>query len=385
MSDAIALLDTPVALRAIEHIGENTGNPILPEDVCLWVGKTTRDEIIARSELMPIFPALEPADLWATSGVVIYEEGLDIGWTPGSDPTAEDTESVGRRVGAQQWWTARKGLVIVSYFTFTLDSWVECMGETASYTSRRWRTSDGAETLTVQSLSTSANPDFQEVDIREDETLKFATPGDRPLLIGLPSDAEGVTYVWPWGAGLKPMHEDDVDYWMPEEAFGPEDYRREAPSMAYAAERSNGPPECMLSGDAWFYSCFWTLMQTAAAPASSVLPRRMKRSLERQAKERKNGTSAPNLWIVDVPRALPNPEPTKTHGGGHSYRYPVRGHWRNQWYPSIQGRKPIWITEHIRGPRSAALLDARVEWAKEHPVYRLRIPSKTPAHAVPRT
>ena len=207
----------------------------------------------------------------------------------------------------------------------------------------------------------------------EDAELRFATPGSHPLLIATPKNA--VTYMWPWGAALEPIHDYDTDYWMSWETFEEEDYHRDTPSMTYATERLNGPPEYMSAGESRYYSCFWALMQTAAAPAGSVLPRRVKRGLERRIKGSAKGTPIPNLWIVDVPRALPNPEPVETPGSKHSYRYPVRGHWRNQWYPSVQGNKPIWIAEHIRGPQTAPLHDARVEWAKEHPVCRLRIPS----------
>jgi hypothetical protein len=34
----------------------------------------------------------------------------------------------------------------------------------------------------------------------------------------------------------------------------------------------------------------------------------------------------------------------------------VRGHWRNQWYPSLNARRPLWIAPYLKGPDDAPLL-----------------------------
>ncbi|WP_342314652.1 hypothetical protein LIX17_25740 (plasmid) [Mycobacterium avium subsp. hominissuis] len=34
----------------------------------------------------------------------------------------------------------------------------------------------------------------------------------------------------------------------------------------------------------------------------------------------------------------------------YSHRWVVRGHWRRQWYPSLNRHVPIWITDYIAGP-----------------------------------
>lgn len=39
-----------------------------------------------------------------------------------------------------------------------------------------------------------------------------------------------------------------------------------------------------------------------------------------------------------------------------SHRWFVRGHWRNQWYPSMQAHRPKWIPEHIKGPDDKPLI-----------------------------
>ncbi|PJE03593.1 MAG: hypothetical protein CK429_32845 [Mycobacterium sp.] len=37
-------------------------------------------------------------------------------------------------------------------------------------------------------------------------------------------------------------------------------------------------------------------------------------------------------------------------GRTYSHRWVVRGHWRRQWYPSLNRHVPIWITDYIAGP-----------------------------------
>ncbi|WP_158170858.1 hypothetical protein [Rhodococcus sp. JT-3] len=39
----------------------------------------------------------------------------------------------------------------------------------------------------------------------------------------------------------------------------------------------------------------------------------------------------------------------------YSHRWVVRGHWRKQWYPSLNRHIPIWITEYIAGPEDSPI------------------------------
>lgn len=40
----------------------------------------------------------------------------------------------------------------------------------------------------------------------------------------------------------------------------------------------------------------------------------------------------------------------------YHHQWIVRGHWRNQWYPSREGHKPKWIAPYIKGPEGAPVL-----------------------------
>lgn len=50
---------------------------------------------------------------------------------------------------------------------------------------------------------------------------------------------------------------------------------------------------------------------------------------------------------------------------GHEYHHQwiVRGHWRQQWYPSINDHRPVWIAPHIKGPDGAPLLGGEKVYA----------------------
>lgn len=40
-----------------------------------------------------------------------------------------------------------------------------------------------------------------------------------------------------------------------------------------------------------------------------------------------------------------------------SKRWIVTGHWRNQWFPSVQERRPVWIAPYVKGPDGKPLDD----------------------------
>lgn len=44
-------------------------------------------------------------------------------------------------------------------------------------------------------------------------------------------------------------------------------------------------------------------------------------------------------------------------GRPYQFRWIVRGHWRNHWYPSRNAHRPIWIDTHMKGPDGAPILD----------------------------
>jgi hypothetical protein len=46
-------------------------------------------------------------------------------------------------------------------------------------------------------------------------------------------------------------------------------------------------------------------------------------------------------------------EPGEAH---YSHRFMVRGHWRNQWYPSLNAHRQRWISPYVKGPEDEELV-----------------------------
>ncbi|WP_344662359.1 hypothetical protein, partial [Catenulispora subtropica] len=87
---------------------------------------------------------------------------------------------------------------------------------------------------------------------------------------------------------------------------------------------------------------------------------RMPATTAEQTAARRRGETDPEVRYVDL-RATKYP--TREHddepgGSGRTYRHSwyVRGHWRNQWYPSRGEHRPIWIDLHRAGPENAPLI-----------------------------
>ncbi len=74
------------------------------------------------------------------------------------------------------------------------------------------------------------------------------------------------------------------------------------------------------------------------------IPRQLRRRLERD-----RITFTETALYLHLPAGHPAPE---RRGGDveWSRRWLVRGHWRNQWYPSEQVHRTIWISPYVKGP-----------------------------------
>lgn len=91
------------------------------------------------------------------------------------------------------------------------------------------------------------------------------------------------------------------------------------------------------------------LLRQRVAQETTVSPDRAAR--RRMARE---GREPASVRVISIRGA-------SASGGGdgsreYVHRWVVRGHWRRQWYPSIQQNRPIWITPYVKGPEDAPLL-----------------------------
>lgn len=102
----------------------------------------------------------------------------------------------------------------------------------------------------------------------------------------------------------------------------------------------------------------WLLMQQPLAAQTVVEP-------DRQARRRaeRAGKQATAVRVISLRHAQSAAEPA---GDGHReyhHRWVVRGHWRQQWMPSREVHRPIWINPHVKGPEDAPLLTGQKVYA----------------------
>ncbi|KAB8186944.1 hypothetical protein FH608_046500 [Nonomuraea phyllanthi] len=94
----------------------------------------------------------------------------------------------------------------------------------------------------------------------------------------------------------------------------------------------------------------WLLMQQPVATVSDAeYKRHDRRRLERQKIE------PSRVRVIMLRRA----KTTSEHGDSDRefhHQWIVRGHWRQQWYPSRGVHRPVWIAPHIKGPEGAPML-----------------------------
>ena len=103
----------------------------------------------------------------------------------------------------------------------------------------------------------------------------------------------------------------------------------------------------------------WLLMgQTLVRSEPLTAPRAARRRIARD-----DPHLEPTVRYIDLRRArteLPDhgaiTDEPRTSGREYRHRWIVRGHWRNQWYPSRNDHRPIWIDPHLAGPEDKPLL-----------------------------
>jgi hypothetical protein len=96
----------------------------------------------------------------------------------------------------------------------------------------------------------------------------------------------------------------------------------------------------------------WLLMGQTLAHSERVLPPRSSRRRIARA-----GMVDAAVTYTDLrrTRTIPGDNPEASEGRRLTRRSIVRGHWRQQWYPSRGDHRPLWIDPHIRGPEGAPL------------------------------
>lgn len=94
----------------------------------------------------------------------------------------------------------------------------------------------------------------------------------------------------------------------------------------------------------------WLLMQQPLAQLEDV-------RADRHARKRlmRAGHEPGTVRVIRLRRPS---SPSAGSGTDREYHHQwiVRGHWRQQWYPSREVHRPVWIAPHVKGPEGAPLL-----------------------------
>jgi len=108
---------------------------------------------------------------------------------------------------------------------------------------------------------------------------------------------------------------------------------------------------------------FWRVMQKLMAEKIVQSEARVPgRPARRDAKRFELPPSI--LRVVELRRKRSNKEPDRENGSARHYthRWIVRGHWRNQWYPSEGRHKQKYISEYVAGPEDLDLVVKTRVW-----------------------
>lgn len=101
---------------------------------------------------------------------------------------------------------------------------------------------------------------------------------------------------------------------------------------------------------------WWAALQTIWRLAAQIVPavERPERAARRNAKR---AGLVEHVHVVRLPRHQPpSGEPGSGAAINYSHRFVVRGHWRNQWYPSIRAHRQVWISPYVKGPDDRPLV-----------------------------
>lgn len=99
------------------------------------------------------------------------------------------------------------------------------------------------------------------------------------------------------------------------------------------------------------FAAFRLAAQTGLVEQETMrTPRAERRRTERQ------GLPERDVRVARIRRTTASGDPGTSAGREYLHRWVVRGHWRNQWYRSVEAHRPIWISPHVKGPDDAPLI-----------------------------
>lgn len=104
-----------------------------------------------------------------------------------------------------------------------------------------------------------------------------------------------------------------------------------------------------------------TLIQTFWRIASQFRPAKVRAPRGIWRDSNRKGLDKRDVTVIRLRRSreFQDIEPS---GRQLTVQFPVRGHWRNQWYPSIEEHRQVWIAPYIKGPEDAPFVTRPRAW-----------------------
>jgi hypothetical protein len=94
------------------------------------------------------------------------------------------------------------------------------------------------------------------------------------------------------------------------------------------------------------------LQQKIVIPVRQAAPRSFRRQAAREQRE------LPPLNVIKLRHHIYKKTDGEPHEVDWAWQWLVKGHWRDQWYPSIQRHQPIWISPYMKGPEDKPFKDS---------------------------
>lgn len=103
---------------------------------------------------------------------------------------------------------------------------------------------------------------------------------------------------------------------------------------------------------------WWRIIQTTFRLMQQQIAVRRREAPPRQQRHdaRKVGFDDRDVVVVRLRRERSGERHEPESEANYSHRFIVSGHWRNQWYPSIQMHRQIWISPYVKGPDELPLI-----------------------------
>lgn len=102
----------------------------------------------------------------------------------------------------------------------------------------------------------------------------------------------------------------------------------------------------------------WLLMQQSLADVSEVEPDRAARK-----RLRREGHEPAAVRVIELRRPKHSGSEPAESSRNYVHRWITRGHWRQQWYPSREVHRPVWIAPHVKGPEGAPMIGGEKVYA----------------------